>query len=117
MPPLANRSYRVVVTGDGFGDLWDWSTEVFTDFNNVFEYTGGPILNAFYTLCSQREEQPPSVVCTQTQDHAVIRAIDTARIDFAPFELRLTTNSRTVVATSEAVVWDLGNDDLPGETY
>lgn len=116
---VIGHTYRVVVSADGFRDLWDWSTSSFGDRVNAVggPYTGAPRVDLFRSICTERQGFGTSTVCRHVQNFIAVHAIDTARIELAPMTIGLAVGTQISSSTGPAVVWDLGNDDVPGPDF
>jgi len=117
LPARADASYRVIASAHGFANLWDGNTS--SGFG-PFALAGQSFVGGFGPpewQCWNFPTSGSSVYCGARYEFYRFTALDRARLEFDPITIRITANGSTTALATPALIWDAGNDDVPGSTY
>jgi hypothetical protein len=123
------HAYAVEVMQFGFYELappqgWDWT---YLGVNTLMAstYTGYPGVDFWGTACVSMIQTAFGPMCNTANKYWMFTALDSATVTYAPFATTITTgiDAQQQIApayvpanaqTSEAFVWNTGDEDLPG---
>jgi len=116
LPARAGASYRILASASGFADLWDGSAGF-----GAFAISGAGFVGAHAAQsdwqCSDWYNSGSAFYCRVTNEYVRFTAIDRARLDFDPITVRITANAGSTAMATPALIWDAGNDDVPGPNF
>ncbi len=113
--PARASAYRIVVSANGFEDLWNGTAGVGEQLHHGAQFTGtvatGPDKRCTYwKFVGELGEYG---YCMRYDVFLGFQALDRARLDFDPISLTVTTDGVSIRSQSSALSWDGGDDDLP----
>lgn len=116
LPARAAARYRIIASAHGFANLWDGSSGF-----GPFTIGGVGFVGGYSALsewqCWDWASTPNAFYCANRYEFTRFTAIDRARLDFDPITIRITANGSTLAMATPALIWDAGNDDVPGTAY
>jgi len=115
LPGRAAASYRILASAAGFADLWDGSASFGSFVIDGTAFVGAPPQSEWQ--CWDFPTVGSAVYCGARWEFLRFTALDRARLDFDPITVRITANGSTAAMATPALIWDAGNDDVPGATY
>ncbi len=116
LPAGAGVAYKVMLSADGFADLWNGTAGLTDTVLDGKRFSG--LLGDFAFQCSE----PLGLVGAYEYCYAHwvfnrFTGIDAAALAFDAMTVTLSAAGATKLFASTAMTWDAGNDDLPGEAY
>lgn len=117
LPAAAGTPYKVMLSADGFADLWNGTTGLIETVLDGKRFTG--VLQPLEFQCepSLYEAEGNKEYCYAHWVFNRFTAIDTAALSFDPMTVTISASGATKQFATAAMTWDAGNDDLPGLAY
>lgn len=117
LPAGAGVAYKVMLSADGFADLWNGTAGLTDTVLDGKRFTG--VIQALEFQCdpSLYEGEGAYEYCYGHWVFNRFTGIDAAALSFDPMTITIAAGGATKQLTSPAMTWDAGNDDLPGESY
>ncbi len=116
LPARAGASYQIIASAHGFANLWDGSPSLGPYTVGTTNFVGAYATQSEWQ-CWDFPTSGNSVYCGGRYEFIRFTAIDRARLDFDPITIRITAHGSTTAMATPALIWDAGNDDVPGSTY
>ena len=116
LPARATATYRIVASAYGFANLWDGSAGFGSYAMAGTGFVGAHAPQSEWQ-CWDFPTAGLAVYCGARYEFIRFTALDRARLDFDPITVRITANGSTAAMATPALIWDAGNDDVPGATY
>ncbi len=117
IPAGVGTAYKVMLSADGFADLWNGAAGLTDTVLDGKRFTG--VIQDLEFQCdpSLYEGVGAYEYCYAHWVFNRFTGIDAAALSFDPMTVTLTAAGATKQFSSAALTWDAGNDDLPGEAY
>ncbi|MFN0251271.1 MAG: hypothetical protein ACKV2T_30630 [Kofleriaceae bacterium] len=117
LPAMAGDAYKVVVSADGFADLWNGTAGMTDTVLDGKRFTG--VIQDLEFQCdpSLYEAEGNREYCYGHWVYNRFTGIDTAALSFDPMTITIAASGASKQFATAAITWDAGNDDLPGEAY
>lgn len=117
LPAGAGTAYKVMLSADGFAQLWNGTAGLTDTVLDGKRFTG--VIGALEFQCepSLYEAEGNYEYCYAHWVYNRFTGIDAAALSFDPMTITIAASGASEQFTTPTMTWDAGNDDLPGEAY
>ncbi|MGE0399185.1 MAG: hypothetical protein AB7T06_20915 [Kofleriaceae bacterium] len=117
LPAGAGVAYKVMLSADGFSQLWNGTAGLTDTVLDGKRFTG--VLGALEFQCdpSLYEGVGNYEYCYAHWVYNRFTGVDAAALSFDPMTITIAAGGATKQMPSPTLTWDAGNDDLPGAAY